>query len=47
MKYVATRSEKPLKTLSTTTNAIVATMTPTTLMDEIMLMTLVFFLEKR
>ena len=43
----ATRSWKPLNTLSVTTNAMVATATPTALMALMRLMTCVLFLEKR
>ena len=46
VKNDATRSWKPLNTLSTMTNAIVATATPTTEMADITLMALVDFLEK-
>ena len=44
---VATRSWNPLNTDSVTTNAIVATATPTTEMPEIRLMTFVDFFENR
>ena len=47
VKKVATKSEKPLKTLNTTTSAIVATITPTTLIADITFITLVLFLENR
>ena len=47
VKSDATRSWKPLKTLSVTTRAIVATATPTMLMPLITLMACVLFFEKR
>ena len=43
----ATRSWKPLNTLSVTTSAIVATATPTALMPLIRLITCVLFFENR
>lgn len=47
VKSVATKSEKPLKPLSTTTRAVVATATPITEMPLMMLMACVLFFEKR
>ena len=47
VKKLATRSWKPLNTLSTMTSAMVATATPMTEISEMMLMAWVFFLEKR
>ena len=47
VKKVATRSWKPLNTLSVTTSAIVATATPMAEMALMMLMAFVLFLENR
>ena len=47
VKNDATRSWKPLNTLSTMTSAIVATATPVMEMTEIMFMALVLFFENR
>ena len=47
VKNDATRSWKPLNTLSVTTRAIVATATPTALMQLMMFMACVLFFEKR